>query len=505
MTAAAGTPRLFYHSLSALTDGVVNHLYNIDSANPQARPIFLFLVGAPGAGKSSGHARAIATGLLPPTGYATLNVDTLLESLAPFRAASAMAQLLKTRGKTRNLTKFATISAYGTRKENLGLFKWYNTAHSELAAADPETIAAFNTVRAQFADLTDREAKAKLLDLHDAALDRAMEKGVPIVYETTLSLNKSGRVTKVDDIMDHMPAKYIPVMWHIKANLANLPARIKARQEKQMPADPFPYYRYIPAKLLEELAVSTATAFEHIQTSSKYADIRKRLAIFDSYENPFNADRLARLPSPPPFTEQRNQIVRAYGPGAAGLDVDSSLAAMMGSLTVSPRPAAAAATGGASAVAAPALPPVSPHVREATETLKELLGPKAAGLAPAPSTDVLGGVVAVPKTNDNLNALAAAMGGLTVSAAAPPKKRSSSNSTRKRSKTPPAAATGGASAAAVAPVNSKRAKTRKHTPKPPTTGGGSAAAAPAPPSASALVTLLLGRAAEASKKPAGKR
>ena len=314
MSAATGTQPPLYHSLSALTDDVVDRLYNIDRAIPQETPTFLFLVGAPGAGKSSSHARAIEAGLLPATRYATLNVDTLLEALAPFRAASSMAHLLKKSDKTREYTKFGSISAYQTRKENLGLFAWYNTAHDALAAADPETIAAFNTVRAQFADLTDKDADSRLLDVHHAALERATAKRVPIVYETTLSLNKSGRVTKVDDIMRVLPSEYNPVMWHIKADPTDLPVRVKARQEKQMPADPYPYYRYIPGELLVDIAEGVAAAFEHIRDSSKYATIRKRLHEFDEYEIPFDETRLATLPSPPPFAIQRSRIVAAYGP-----------------------------------------------------------------------------------------------------------------------------------------------------------------------------------------------
>jgi len=314
MSAATGAP-ILYRSLSALTDDVVDSLYNIDTAIPQENPTFLFLVGAPGAGKSSGHARAIAAGLLPTGAYATLNLDTLLEALAPFRAASSMAHLLKKSDKTRDLTKFASIAAYQTRKENLGLFKWYNTARPELAVADPDTIVALNTVRAQFADLTDREADTRLLDLHNAALGRAMARRVPIVYETTLSLNKSsGRVEKVDDIMSVLPAEYKPVMVHITAD--DLPARVRARQEKQMPADPLPYYRYIPTGLLVKLAEATAEAYTHIRDSSKYATIRKRLETFTEVENPFDEARLAALPSPPLFENQRARIVAAYGPGS---------------------------------------------------------------------------------------------------------------------------------------------------------------------------------------------
>lgn len=374
MSAAVGAPALLYRSLSALTDDVVDHLYHIDTATPQARPTFLFLVGAPGAGKSSGHARAVESGLLPATGYATLNVDTLLEALAPFRAASSIAHLLKKGDKTRELTTFGSIGAYQTRKENLGLFKWYNTAHDALADADPETIAALNTVRAQFTDLTDHDADAKLLDLNDAAMERAIARRVPIVYETTLSLNKSGRVTKVDDIMRTLPPEYVPVMLHIRADPADLPARVRARQEKQMPADLLPYYRYVPTGLLLKMIDATAEAFDHIRTSRTYAKIRERMSTFTDVENPFDAARLEALPAPPPFATQLDRIVKAYGPDSpyavaaapapapvlispkAVRPASSSSASSERAKRTRRRPRTAAAlprTGGASAAAAP--------------------------------------------------------------------------------------------------------------------------------------------------------
>jgi hypothetical protein len=297
MAAAAHTPPTqLYHSLSSLSPAVVDRLYGIDHATPSANPIFLFLVGAPGAGKSTGHARIPAAA----STYATINLDRLLEALLPFRAASAMAHLLK--------QKIATITAYGTRKENLGLFKWYNTAHDELAAAtDPETMAALNAVRAEFAHLKDHEAADRLLDLHEAAIQRAIAASINIVYETTLSLNRSRRVTKVDEIMSALPANFRPMMWHIKADPEELPNRVRARQEIEMPADPLPFYRYVPSGALRSMVTDTAAAFERLQT--QYAG---RIE-FEEFTNPYDPARAAAA-ALPSFAEQRNRIVAAYGP-----------------------------------------------------------------------------------------------------------------------------------------------------------------------------------------------
>jgi hypothetical protein len=299
-------------SLSALTPPVVDRLYHIDSATPVAAPVFLFLIGAPGAGKSSGHARAIDAGLLPPGNYATLNLDTLLESLTPFRAASAMGHLLKRTPSTRELTKFSSISAYGTRKENLGLFKWYNTAHDELAAIEPATIAGLNRVRATFAPLHDSEAGAKLTDLNEAALIRAVARSVPIVYETVFSLTKSGRVTKFDDITAYLKrhgSQYRVVVYHIRGEPAEVAARVRARQEYGMPYEDPPFYRYVPAseEVIAGIIDKNAAAFAALK--GQYAG----KAEFEEYENRLDPSRLA---PERPFnaTNQLRRITRAFGP-----------------------------------------------------------------------------------------------------------------------------------------------------------------------------------------------
>ncbi len=279
-----------YPRLSALTDEVVDHLYGVDRASPVEIPTFLFLVGSPGAGKSSGHARAIDAGIIPAGNYVTVNLDTLLESLAPFQAASSMAHLLK-QGPARNATKFSSLFAYGTRKENMGLFKWYNIGHEALEKEDPAAVAALNTVREHFRNLQDEEAPAKLMELNESAMGRAIRKGVHIVYETTLSLNKSGRVAKVDEIMAALakaPVPYRVVFFHIRGDPAETAARIHARQEYGMPYEDPPYYRYVPTsvKATTEMIEKIAEAFAAV------AKTYKGRATFEEFENPIDIFRL---------------------------------------------------------------------------------------------------------------------------------------------------------------------------------------------------------------------
>lgn len=295
--------------LSALTPAVVDRLYGLDRAVPSSHPTFLFLVGAPGAGKSTGHAAAIEAGLLPTNrAYVTVDLDRLLEAITPFRAGSAMAHFLKQ--DHRDLVKFGSIAGYGSRHENLGAFKWYDEAHDELATTDPATIAAFNAVRSVYQPLADATAANTISEHADAALARAIAASVPIVYETTLSVGSGGRVTKVDALMRRLaktPYQGHIYMWHVTGAIGDIQSRIRARQEYVTPAEDRPFYRYVPTYLAKRFIEDTAAGFAKLQT--QYAGKIQ----FHEIVPPHNA---TRLPTALPYSlaEQRERIVAAYLP-----------------------------------------------------------------------------------------------------------------------------------------------------------------------------------------------
>jgi hypothetical protein len=295
--------------LSALTDATVDHLYGIDRATPTDHPVFLFLVGAPGAGKSSGHAAAIEAGLLPADRtYVTINLDLLLEAITPFRAASSLAHLLK--HDHRDHVHFGSISAYGSRKENLGLFKWYDEAHTDLIKADPVTIAALNAVREVYQPLADATASNTISEQSEAALARAVAARLPIVYETTFSLGSSGRVTKVDVLMRRLaktPYRDRIYMWHITGAPTEIADRVRARQEYIMPADEHPYYRYVPTGLTRKFVEDTATAFARLKT--QYAGKIQ----FHEISIPHDPRLLPTAPAHNLAT-QRDRVIAAYAP-----------------------------------------------------------------------------------------------------------------------------------------------------------------------------------------------
>ena len=300
--------------LSALTNTAVDRLYGIDRAAPAAHPTFLFLVGVPGAGKSSGHAAAIDAGLLPENrAYVTVNMDLLLEAITPFRAASAAAHLLKQTPATAEQARFASISAYGSRKENLGLFKWYNTARPALTTvADPATLTALNAVREVYQPLADATATHTITEQSEAALDRAIAARLPIVYETTISVNARGRVAKIDALMERLDAAGSPYKghihtWHITGDPEQIRQRVKARQEYSMPADEHPFYRYVPTGIIPKAVTDMAAAFARLQT--QYAgkiQFREIIPVHDA----------TRLPTAFPYNvpTQRERITAAYLP-----------------------------------------------------------------------------------------------------------------------------------------------------------------------------------------------
>jgi hypothetical protein len=212
--------------LSDLTPEVVDHLFGIDRAEPVAEPTFTFIVGPTGVGKSSAHVAAT------DRNYATINLDTLLEALEPFRAGSAVAHVMKSDSFTHKI-------GYVTRKENLGMFNWY----------DKEGHHVFNAIRARYAPLLGQTAPASIITISAAAIQRAINKHINIVYETTLSVSeRTGRVTKVDDIMRALPAEYKVHMINLTGNPDEIAARIHARQEFQMPYGSQPIYRRVSTK-----------------------------------------------------------------------------------------------------------------------------------------------------------------------------------------------------------------------------------------------------------------
>lgn len=287
--------------LSALKAAYVDQIYNIDTALKRDEPVFLFLIGSPGAGKSSGHTEAKSAGLIPDN-YATLNVDLLLESLIPFRASSSMAHLLKHIPETKEFVKFSTIPAYGSKKEDVGMFKWYDDSKKHFKDLADKSL---NQIRDVYELLSKKNATAKLLDIHEKAIQRAIKKKINIVLETTLSL-KGTRVKKVDEIMKMLEkTPYKVVFYHVYGKPDEVASRLRVRQEYEMPHDDFPYYRYVPANVeaVKEYMKSNKEAFDALKTQYTHAT-------FGEFEN--IAKNMPKFPELD-AGKQLETLIRVYG------------------------------------------------------------------------------------------------------------------------------------------------------------------------------------------------
>jgi hypothetical protein len=275
--------------LSDLTPEVVDHLFGIDRAEPVADPTFTFIVGVPGIGKSSVHPRAAS-------GHATINLDTLLEGLVPFRAASAIAHATESK-------QFSSIIGYGSRKENLGMFNWYDRLEGD---KDP----AFNALRAHFAPLHGKTAPASIIDIAAAAIQRAIQKHINLVYETTVRVTaRTGRITKVDDVLRALPAEYRVRVIHLTGDPDEVATRAHARQEYQMPYGPRPFQRRVDTERADIVKLMEAI-HDGVKT------LRRQYAGRIEFEEREVRLDPARLPPARKFSPRGSKMrtMAAYGP-----------------------------------------------------------------------------------------------------------------------------------------------------------------------------------------------
>ena len=295
-------------TLSDLTDEKVDELFHINSAPSVADPVFVFMVGVPGVGKTTGHKELHKRGFLAPHSYATINLDTLLESLKVFRAASSMAYLLKQKHK--ELVKFGTIQLYQSHKNDLGIFKWYDDSREELFKHMPHTVKQLDTIREKYAAASaEAVAYPSIQDLTQAALSRAIAKSTNIVYETTLSVPKTGKVAKVDEVMKLVGDRYRILVFHVQGAVSEVAARIHGRQEFSTPYLTLPFQR--PMTTAEDVLVKIDKG-NYDAIKALMAQYPERIR-FDEYMTVMNE---RRLPPRRSFTmrKQRHRIKTVYGP-----------------------------------------------------------------------------------------------------------------------------------------------------------------------------------------------
>jgi hypothetical protein len=317
--------------LSDLTEEVVDHLFNIDTTAPKTQPTFVFMVGVPGVGKSSAHSQLYSERLansghykhrnnyVKPGEYATINLDTLLESLTVFRVASFMYYIVKQVYK--DPIKYNELLTYISNDEDLGLFQWYDTIHTDFSKTHPDLVESLDAVRKPYLPYKHMKTGQNIITRGTNAIYRGIRKSISIVYETTLTVSsKTGKVDKVDAIMDSMVKHALParhrgfrgyrrvILFHIKAPAANVQKRITARQETKTPYEDAPFYRHVPANtnFINKSNDKIEAAIDVLK--KQYGD----RIVFTKYTPVFNE---SKIPTPRAFSLENalKRAMNAYG------------------------------------------------------------------------------------------------------------------------------------------------------------------------------------------------
>jgi hypothetical protein len=335
MAAAAAAPH-FARSLHNLTrrtrddalPDVVSHVFGIDSATPVDVPVFVFMVGSPGAGKSGGHDALLENGVFPDKNYATINIDLLLEMLLPFRVAGSFAHSIQTflgSNFPKNSKSFSSIGSYCSKKPNVGSFKFLEDIDSlQKATIEKYAVekgisvtqaalyisAVFDRIKAIAKNIkSERSADISLIDLTNMAIKTAIKKKVNIVYETTFS-----SIHKFDNLYKPLlAAGYKIIVFHIMDTSEHIREKLISRQEYGMPYETAPFYRYVPTDLqfINQVIHSTASIVDLIHRRVKEGIYNENEVFVDEYKVPFDPSRLRKSPVFN-FEAQLERLLSAY-------------------------------------------------------------------------------------------------------------------------------------------------------------------------------------------------
>lgn len=240
----------------------------------QKAPKFVFLIGAPAAGKSSGHKMLQERGIVSrtPSGikdYATINVDSLLEALIPFREATATAEKMG--------VELTALRGYVSKQPNLG---FVTGLQKELFPENVEetgpkkkakvSAAPTNTNLQKKAELEAKKATCapilkdiirsyddilkggpmpnNLNQIMEEALKRIIGASVDIVYETTFS--SPDKFWKIYEMLKASPYKNNIVVMHIQGEPSVVAEKAELRQRYGMPSEPLPFQRLVPTSVV---------------------------------------------------------------------------------------------------------------------------------------------------------------------------------------------------------------------------------------------------------------
>jgi hypothetical protein len=282
--------------LSDITPSMEDAAFHIDTAIPVERPTLFILIGSPGAGKSSGHkyaldAMGIGGGAGAP-GYATIDLDLLVEKMESFRAASMLARIISRDPELKAFAgdiAFPTMEAYISDRQNLKMFDWFDELIARVGLTaeqlnSPEwggdevmnAIKQLWDIRKRWGALKGIRGGEALWKRTNIAIERAMSKRVNIVYETTMGPGKFGKKIAKFDALKTLADRYgyNIHLYHIGCSdpakqgalIEEIQTRVTGRQEFNTPFRAKPFWRYVPPEGIKELVEKNAIAFNYIQS-----------------------------------------------------------------------------------------------------------------------------------------------------------------------------------------------------------------------------------------------
>ncbi len=301
---------------------------------PMGNPTFVFLIGAPAAGKSSGHKMLQERGIVSISSdgrrnYATINVDSLLESLLPFREATATAEKMG--------VEITALRGYVSKQPNLGFVtglqkEIFPENVEESGSKKKAKVAALTNANLQKkAELEEKKATCapvlkdiiqsyddilkggpmpkNLNQIMEEAIARIIGTSVDIVYETTFS--SPDKFWKLYETLKTSPYRNNIVVMHIQGEPSVVAEKAYLRQRYGMPSEPVPFQRLVPTNIghVADLIKKNQTVFKQLQDA-----VPEGVQFIEIPPIPFNAS-LAPA-SPPenirPLADQLSELHAKY-------------------------------------------------------------------------------------------------------------------------------------------------------------------------------------------------
>ena len=286
MAAEAKAKANLFTKSSNITLDRVMHLFG-DKIESQKNPLFVFVIGSPGVGKTTQTRRYIDAkyGEGFYDNMYNVSLDTLVEHIEPYRNMTLHAYKNKVAHKKTNLNEnnyahFSTIylpiiqsedSNFSIANQNiklrtrLGLIthmsqnKPSNSKKRKHNAVETNTKKAKSVKSAKSVQSVQSVKKSEtLLTILDKAIQEGINRSYNIIYDTTLN----GKLDKFDKIKQMIDASKIPydvLVLHITANIKTIQSRLKKRHSEMVKEG---FLRAINPKIIDKFITQNKTSYE---------------------------------------------------------------------------------------------------------------------------------------------------------------------------------------------------------------------------------------------------